>query len=337
MPTKSLDKILDHFDEKKSDILQKIENEIKEYVCLKETTFCLSLVDGQGKKSEPSANPFKLPAYATKLALFLTSSSDIDSCLTKPITDKVSETLCSFYQGETNEISQYVQEAILEDETLRKVFRDDVLGALVAKHISKEAKKQIIDLIMESLRENAGDITSVVGQKVSIVAGKAVALSANIPISKAIASKIAILIGSQLKYFLAKALAAPAIKAIIVPVVKKVVIVGIVAGFVKLIAAKTGASVGAVVAVILIPIILWWIRHEWQNFPENLGGKVARKVREELSGNYRSMNMDILEGLPEDFMNRSSSEIAKKLLSDDEIKAGVEKLSRQVEKMVNLI
>lgn len=336
MLSRPLDKILDHFDEKKSDILQKIENEIKEYVYSKKTNFCLSLVDEQGNKFEPSVNPLKLPSYAAKLTLFLTSSSDIDACLTKPITDMVSEILCSFYQGETNEISQYVQEAILEDETLKK-YLEDVLGALVAKHISKEAKKQIIDLIIEGLRDNAGDIASAVGEKVSIVAGKAVALSASIPISKAVASKIAILIGSQLKYFLAKALATPAIKAIIVPIVKKVVIVSIAAGFVKLIAAKTGASVGAVVAAVLIPIIIWWMVHEWRNFPENLGGKVSRKVREELSGNYRSMNIDILEGLPEDFMKRYSSEIAKKLLNDDEIITGIEKLSRQVEKIVDQI
>jgi hypothetical protein len=340
MKNRPLNSVLLHFDKRKHFILNKIEAKIESYISSQTTTFCLSLKDNKGKIYKPTINPIKLPGYAGRLALFITPlkniGSNLDSALTKPVTEKVSEELCSFYQAETEAISKYIQEEIVENQTLQKIFRENVIGSLVSNHLSKEARRQVIDLIMDSLKENAGNMATAVEQKVSIIAGKAVTMSSTVPISKAIATKISYLLGSQVKYFLAKALATPAVKAIIVPIIKKVVIVGIVAGFVKLIAAKTGASVGAIVATILIPIIVWWIVHEWECFPDSLSEKVSRKVCEELSGSYRTLNIDILRDLPADFLDRCGSDISKSLLTDEEIKNGVHKLGEEIDKFINV-
>jgi hypothetical protein len=98
------------------------------------------------------------------------SGCELDSALTDPIIEIVREEYEEFYQSESENISKGVLTALATDEIKLTKFVDRI-SAIALQKMSKEAKKQVVRLVVHEIKESISQGTlHSVGQQIGHVA-----------------------------------------------------------------------------------------------------------------------------------------------------------------------
>lgn len=324
-------KILNALQEKKEPFFDKLRDSIRVYVSSKSTSECLELVTRQ-KDDTILAHWTGSDGlnYVKRLIAFCRKKDfdgyQIDSGLTDGIVKLVTDELSSFYQDNSEAISKYLLQAMLQDKKASTAFFDTLFDSTIVRYISNEAKHQAMILLLEAIDVNTDQIKEIMKQKVTTFATIIFAKAVASPIAKAIMTKAAYILAIHLKVLIPKLLAIPAIKSMIIIAIKKFVIAAVVASFIKLIVAKTGLSAGTAVAIILLPIVLGILAYEWLTFPEKLGRGIAEGVIAEWDKNFTETNKTIIEKLLEDFIGNEAENFGKSLADNEEIQEAIQQL-----------
>lgn len=363
-----LNSLVNQLGEKKNPFLQGLSSDVKEYVSSKKTEDCLgltliSLQPGYGYKSElyPSLNPFELARYVSRLIPFLLKSNHkeygveykIDSVLTNEVVDIVSKRYQQFYEGNQDIISDHVILSIGTQKEISDVFFQTIVNNNSAtKFASEEIKKHVVDFLKHSLHTKLQEMSSSLGHSavaivnkalsnslvssvvtnISLIIGKVAAASITKTIGAIVVKNTAIYVSHNLGIILAKVMAVPAIKAFIT----KFVLAAILAGFIKVIVVSTGASIGTVLLVILIPILVAFIAHEWIHLPKKLGDAISGSIGNELATNFSTTNNQIVLELFEQFLGDQGRSLGLSMANDDELTKELMKLLPDIERLIKI-
>lgn len=324
-------KIVDLLEDKKQPFLNSLSEKIRKSIAEgKNSQQCLELVT---KTSDGSINKHHFPGFSMNYADLLLAfcfkkqvnrggiDYSVDSALTDEIVKLVIEEFTLFYKKNYAEIAEQLSQEIMSNLKVR----EKIFSTLLSKpslHVKEGVKEATIEILNRALDSQGDNVKDVLSQKVAAAASTAAAS----PIGHAIIVKVQAYIVAHLHLIILKLLAMPAVHSMIAVVVKKIVISAIIAAFLHLLIAKTGLSVGAVVAVILVPIVAGIIVNEWFSFPSNLGNEIARDVTEELGKVFPKVNKEILESALEQMLEIIPKEVMSLLENDSEIQEGVERI-----------
>lgn len=253
---------------------------------------CLALVEQKQysrQRWELSADP----GYVARLIAFCREKPydgcPIDSALTKPVSDIVTEKFEKLYHESADEIASALMSFIVADKAMSKALTDALLDA--SKLGSDFVRNRAAIALLEQLQHF---MHTAAGQSITSFLGKTVAAAVSKPIGMQIAASLAKALSVHLKAVIAKMIASGALKSAVGAVIKKYITFVIGGAIVKAVAAKFGISAAAAFAWVLIPLIIAYLAYEAYVFPDHLAEKVSVKVAEELSEKFEQMNAEVL-------------------------------------------
>ncbi|MBX3383110.1 MAG: hypothetical protein KF864_06335 [Phycisphaeraceae bacterium] len=268
------------------------------------------------------------PSYVKRMAAFSTGNrvdgNELDSALTKPVVDLVTERFQRLYESKSDEISQAVVEFIVKDDVLMRSMLGTVLQSQVFHAASSAAKQKVITLLVEHMREllRSGGLGSL-----ATTLGKSVAAAVSKPISAKIVLLIVKTLSMSAKTTIAKLLASTAIKSAVAVAVKKFLVAAIITAIAKAIAVKFGiATTSAVIGWVILPVIAAYITYEVYRFPKTLGAKVSERVVEELNSGFDKINTTVFENVVADLIANGAGALGHTLADSPELSDAIKKL-----------
>jgi len=254
----------------------------------------------------------------------------LDSGLTEELLEEITSSYQDFIKRHQSTVVDFIVSRLLVSSTVHDAIADGLKKRNTLANIGRSAarkaiKKMLLTALMEQLQQAGGhagnhvageagsiftqSVSSAVVSNTATVAAKVAATS----VGKIVISKFAVLIAKALAPVLAKLLAKPAVTVML----KKLVVVGIIGSMGKLIAAKLGLSVGIAVWIIVIPLIIFWVYKDYQNFPSKLGEALANAIAGDINRNFDVQFGAILENLALDFLGTTAARQFADCLLDD--------------------
>lgn len=326
-----LQEIVSKLESKKGPYLDKLSRAIEAHIVSQSTTDCLTLVlrNKQGRIVE-RWKPQRGIGYADRLIAFVRNAPyagyTVDSAITDDVTRLATDQFNKFYEQHTDLITVEFTAAMMQNPRVKKAFADAISRMKPVRFAKAEVKSQIFELLLGSLKDQIYDVSGMVALKVGGAVTAAAGTAASVPVIKAIIAKFGAVLAVHIKVLILKLVAIPAVKKIIMSIVSKYVLVAMVGSFIKLIIAKTGMGIGAVVAIVLAPIIVAILAYEWFHFPEKLGKEVASGVKEQLSGDFTAVNFDVLSALYNQVVDTAITDFNKWVQDDPELEEEVDRL-----------
>ncbi|GGM72457.1 hypothetical protein GCM10010106_18550 [Thermopolyspora flexuosa] len=258
-------------DELRALVSRRVYTEIRS----RDTSELLTLQVTEGDRTR-TLSPSPTPEYAAHLFRYMRGqggskiSCKLEEIVEKAVTDAVTEfyqseeTLQTLLDGLADQLRNRAEIHRILEEELRKTgayARGQIKDALdiserttVAEQLADQLGQGVVNVVQETA----------VGGALAALLAKALAIPAvKVAMMKALST----------------VLASAAFKKILLVVGKKLGV----ALFVKLALVKiVGVRAGAMTAVIVIPIVIWFLVHQWQTFPEKVAGKVSKEVADKL-------------------------------------------------------
>jgi hypothetical protein len=331
----TFEEIVDTLNQQKNDFLSALESSIKIHIKQKSTPECLTLVSRDSNGRTLFWYPKEGMPYVQRLIAFMRGKKhqgkDIDSALTDEVVELVSKQFNTLYMDNQELITTNFSQALLDHVQVQEAFRNLLSNTKALRYASSAIKSKVINLLFGSLKSQTYDVAGVVAAKAAAGTGAALSVAVSIPIVKSLLSKLTMLLASKLQVLLVKMLAIPAVKKIVMVIAKKFVIATLAGSLIKLIVVKTGLSVGAVFALILLPIIAVILAHEWATFPEKLAQEVSEGVRGEVNQQYNKINLSIVGELFDTAIDIVVEDLHKWVQDDPEIEDQLAQLVAIVE------
>jgi hypothetical protein len=332
----TLNEALTALGDQKSDFLAKVEEKVSDRIRNSSLVKCLTVIERSNSGAilrEHAPNPPDVD-YVGALIAFCRgkryNSHALDSGLTDPVVGEVTSAFESFYSKNQEIISRALLALLMENATFVRALKDCIemaMGSTVPATIKQQVGHAVVARMSDMVGDRLGDTTIAT---VKLVTGKAVAVAVSSPIAAKLAVMLVHLLAVQLKVVLAKLLASAAFKAVIMAKVKAVVAGAVLVSVVHIVAAKLGIGTGAAFAIILLPIILAFLAYEAATFPRKLGEKVAVKIRGELSGQFESINRDIMTAIVETTIGMGTSMFAGQMMEQSGFGEALEKLAAEL-------
>lgn len=329
--------------EKKYEFLNDVEKSIENYVS-NQGSNCLTIV---GKY--PNGAVYKrwyLSArleYISCLIAFCRQQKfqgkELDSALTDPISNIVSKRFESFYEKNTESISQVFLKYLVNEKVMLRSIVNVVVESAAAKFTADRAiglmtqpltagmKDRVTDLIISQMHHVVHSSTA---QAVMTTTKQIVGAALTIPVAKTVALILVKLLASHMAVIIAKILSSAAIKTLIATVIKKFLLAAILAAIAKAVAAKLGIGVAGAMAIVLLPVVAAFIAYEIYTFPPHLGAKVAAKVSGELSSQFDAINTNIAQEIFRALPEIALTDLAENLAQSDAVQNEIHKLFVEV-------
>ncbi|KAF8850871.1 hypothetical protein BDZ45DRAFT_696406 [Acephala macrosclerotiorum] len=330
-----MEDVLNSFNVHKDVFLNEIESNVRHYI---ESTGrqCIAIVekDDDGKLFRTWEFRFNddFDHYCKVLYKFTRKQQyhghDLDSALTEPIANMVQRSYESFYESENEAISNGMLTMLAADD-LKLNNSVDRLGEIAMSAVSSQVKKQLLRVVKHQIKESAKHGTlNAVGHNI----GHLAATAAGTQVGVVVAHLLIKLLATNVGHIVTKFLASAAAKKMIFIIVKKYAITVVTGVVVNFLATHITAAVGgSSIMWIVAPILLVYITYEIATFPESLGKKVSKKIREELEMNFETTNKTILEKVFDSIF--SGDELLQKIAHDDEFQEMVQGLNKEFGKV----
>jgi hypothetical protein len=308
---KELDKAVKLLGDEKSSFIADVKQGTSQYLANSTPKICLTIIENK-KYSDTTHYPEVGLTYFSVLKDFCFGGRhdghSLDSALTDPIINIVVEIYQKLFSDNADALSKALTAAVAKDQAFAKALResleDSLRGTIPATTkdlIMENGTREIISHTQNALQsQTMSSAMDVVGTTVAKVAGSAISTPIVAKIAVTLAHNLAATLAVQVKAVVAKLLASGALKTILVGKLKTVLAGTLLVGIAQTISAKLAAAgiavgPGAAIAVIIIPALAWFMRHEYKSLPKKLSNKVPSKVADELSGQYNSVNLTVVE------------------------------------------
>ena len=244
--------------------------------------------------------------------------TELDSCLSNAITERVQEVWIEFLQEREYIISEEMIKLLLSDSVMTEKLVEQVVSSLRAA--GKCATDELQGHVKKHLKENLVACaihggSTLAGKAITAILGKTLAHALAVGMSKILAHKT--LIGIA-KTALLTVMGKMAVQKALVMLAKSAV-------------ASIGISLtGGALVKFLLPFVLAFAFYELHEFPRKLGEKIAPTVADAVMGSFRANNKSLLERLYNEKVKSNLKELANTL-------AGTEHFTEQImENMVAL-
>lgn len=248
----------------------------------------------------------------------------LDSALTKPVCEIVSERFEDFYQENADTVSSGVLAVLTQDNLILDSFLNRVADKALST-ASKQVRKRIVHLVVHQIHSSTTDgALQVVGQQVSHVAAATAGSQVVILVAHVLVKLLAAHIGALVMHILSSAL----IKKLVLLLVKKAVIAAVGGAVINFLAVHVSAAIGGgSIMWVVIPLLVAYIGYKIATFPEKIGKEVSKSVRKNLSQDFTTMNKSILEKIFEQVVD--GEELVTALAKDKEFKGILKDLAEK--------
>ena len=326
----SMCSLLDSLGEQKPDFLDRIQHAIHTYVASQGRRVCMSIVEtdglGDGHPRTHILNSDSLSenaTYADVFQCFIRKKNyhdhALDSGLSEPVAGIIAREYGTVVESCTEDLKQYFLGRLIEDEVVRKSLAVHI-ATLLAKKGVKTARDKLTHLITQAIAQHASAHTNLAVQHgVTVAAQHTAVVTAGTSAGGVVASIVgAILIkvfASHIAVILPKILSSETFHMLIAAATHKIVLVSTTAATANLLAAKAGAaSASAFLHAIIGPVAIIYVVYKLNRLPNELGESVAKGVKKELDGTFRSITEQVLKEMGKDICNLE--ELAKAFVDD---------------------
>lgn len=343
MSTKALTALVEKLHDKKHKLLGELSISVKKHIAAKKTEDCLIVVTKPINNRTASEVKWYwhdgLP-FVQRLICFLQQknfSTDgttytVDSVLTEEVATIVSRSFSNFYQSESELISKYAVAHILENQKIARALVESLVNnSKIARYASNRVKHQMMDVLLNGLLSQKEQIQSQIGHSIVMGTSKATAAIVSSKLATSIGTAATTAMGKvmvkHISIYIIKSIGVVTTKVMSVPVIKALVMkfatAAIVGALVKFIAVKAGISIGAAVAIVLLPILFRILAHEWDSFPDKLGKSIASSICGEIDDNFAETNKEALSNIFQQLLEEQVEAIGKHLAGNEEIADGL--------------
>lgn len=321
-----VNEIVNLLGEDKASFLSEVRSAIGSYVDSRSVTECLTLVsrNSDGSRGFNWYPKEVLDGYTPRFMAFLRgqkyNGKVIDSALTDPIVELVSDKFEQFYTEKAVVISKPLLESILSNHTLVTQLANQIIevsNKSVPTYLRAQLSKALIHYLEEHIH---ADVVHLSGQAVQNIVAATTSTAVAIPVSATLLKYMAF----SLKGVIAKLLATAATKTMLMGLLKKIVAVKIIAALVSLVGVTIG---GGSIALIVAPLLAGFIAYEAYTLPSQLAEKVSIAVANELEGQFDEINRNVAVNILQGFGASAISAFASDVARDEAIKELLRKIA----------
>ena len=326
----SICSLLDRLGEQKPDFLDRIQHAIHTYVASQGRRVCMSIVEtdglGDGHPRTHILNSESLSRNATYADVFQCfirkkkyHDHALDSGLSEPVAGIIAREYGTVVESCTDDLKQYFLGHLIEDEVVRRSLAVHI-ATLLAKKGIKTARDKLTHLITQAIAQHASTHTNLAVQHgVTVATQHTAAVTAGTSTGAVVGSVIgAVLIkvfASHITVILPKILASETFHMLVMAATHKIVYVSATAATANLLAAKAGAATAsAFLHAIIGPVAVIYVVYKLNRLPNEMGDSVAKGVRKELDGSFRSITEQVLTEMAKDICNLE--ELASAVVDD---------------------
>ena len=326
----SICSLLDRLGEQKPDFLDRIQHAIHTYVASQGRRVCMSIVEtdglGDGHPRTHILNSdslFRNATYADVFQCFIRKKKyhdhALDSGLSEPVAGIIAREYGTVVESCTDDLKQYFLGRLIEDEVVRKSLAVHI-ATLLAKKGIKTARDKLTHLTTQAIAQHASTHTNLAVQHgVTVATQHTAAVTAGTSTGAVVGSVIgAVLIkafASHITVILPKILASETFHMLVMAATHKIVYVSATAATANLLAAKAGAATAsAFLHAIIGPVAVIYVVYKLNRLPNEMGDSVAKGVRKELDGSFRSITEQVLTEMAKDICDLE--ELASAVVDD---------------------
>ncbi len=332
-----IDSILSKLKGKKKPFLDEVELAVFRFINKTSINDCLTIVmrDSSGNIISTWTPKDVLDGYLPRFVAFMRKRQYkglfVDSYLTDKVVEIVTNKFKKFYKSNTDLISKPLLEALLKDSVFVNTLSNHIIeraGSTLPSAIRSKLTTVLIHKLETSVSQ---DIVSSTANAISVLTAQVVGVATAIPITKSMAMLLMKYFAVLMKGTVAKVLASAAVKSMLAATVKKLVAVKILGALITLVASKLGLSAsGTVIGIVVAPLLIAFIAHEINTLPKKLAEKVSKEVRNELDGQYTSVNRDIVTNIVKNVLGTGISVFANDVANDPEMKKTISELAKEI-------
>lgn len=334
--------LVDKLEISKKLFLNQIRQDIKTYISTQSAKDSLTIMTKQIGAEAPSVSwePRDGIAYATRFIPFLMGKDfrekgvnyAIDSMLTPGIAKIIGENFSHFYQEKEDIIKEYAiiylyQEAKII-KSIAQVFIEDIPPNSMDK---KEWEELLTGVIFGALSEKVEGFQLQIDGKVE----KSFKYNSNnnqkltevtpllmIKISNIMFDKIKTIIEQRMGIIISNLMTMPIFQKLIPQTVAAIII----GNLLEVIIIESGLSIGAMSAIVLVPIFIGVLIYEYQTFSKKLAEKISTSVYKELEQSFSKINLELVENIFESIFSQQGRILGKMLLEDRQLKKDIKEL-----------
>jgi hypothetical protein len=322
-----LDTALDKLGQRKQPFINSIEVRIKNKIRKTSRLDCTAIVERYNEKSSVTWRLTDPKDYARRFVHFVRSDTvnrrykghDLDSYLSEGITTIVQEEYSKYITKNIDDVGKAVLSMIANDNIITNALRRQVVLNLKnsTTPLTSHAVEQITNALMQGL-DFSDQAASQMGHHISGAIGSATGHH----VVAMVAHSLTGVLGTTIAQMIGKFLATTAGKHFLAMVVKKLAVKAVVTGVATMLAAACGvAASGALIWWIVLPVIAAFAAYEAYEFPKKLAEKVSRGVSQDLSGDLRNRNRELIQGIFQDLTKAGCADFATALVKNDTVQS----------------
>lgn len=308
--------LLDRLGERKPDFLNSIQREIHAHIANQGRRACMSIVEldghGNGRSRTHILNTDSLSENATYMNVFQCfirkkeyHDHALNSGLSEPVAGIIARRYGTVLESCSDDLQQYFLGRLIEDEVVRKSLAVHI-ATLLAKKGIKTARDKLTHMITHAIAQHTGTHATVAVQHgVTVATQHTAAVTAGTSTGAMVGSIVgAVLIkafAAHITVILPKILASETFHMLVMAATHKIVYVSATAATANLLAAKAGAATAsAFLHAVIGPVAVIYVVYKLNRLPNELGESVAKGVKEDLDGNFRSITEQVLDEMTKD-------------------------------------
>jgi hypothetical protein len=312
----SMSGLLDRLGERKPDFLNGIQHAIHVHIAKQGRRVCMSIVEtdgrGNGRARTHILNSDSLSENATYVDVFQCfirrkryHDHALDSGLSEPVAGIIARRYGTVLESCSDDLRRYFLGRLVEDEVVRKSLAVH-MATLLAKKGIKTARDKLTDMITHAIAQHASMHTTVAVQHgVTVATQHTAAVTAGTSTGAVVGSIVgAVLIkafAAHITVILPKILASETFRMLVMAATHKIVYVSATAATANLLAAKAGAATAsAFLHAIIGPVAVIYVVYKLKRLPSELGESIARGVKKDLDGSFRSITEQVLDEMTKD-------------------------------------
>ena len=253
----------------------------------------------------------------------------LDSYLTEPILDRVTQVWTEHYQANSALIADGMVAKLQDDPRILKELMTQIAAALrsTGSPLTEHMYRAVYHILTQEVsshvsQHSMAEVSQHVATTLSSSAGQHVVAS----VSASLVTALAHVLGK----LLLKHIGTAAFKTAVVGFVKKMIIKSVVTGVFTSIAASAGvATTGSLLLWIVVPVIAAFAAYEIHEFPRKLAGKVAPQVRAGVGGEFRASNESALQAIFQQAVVGNLTQIAGIVAADSDFVQTVEEAAKE--------
>lgn len=336
--------IVASMDRQKIPFLNTVKSRLKTNLERTSPRTCLTIVERHSSGIEQNHAPAVSGAYFGLLWDFCLkkphNGNALDSAVTAPTIEIVIEEYQKLFSDSGSEFASLLSAAVMQDDAFRTALVDAISktwGGTVPAAVRAQAISAVTNALASKTQAVMhSSVVQTTAHAVQVAAVKGVAVAVSSPLAAKIAAilvhNLSVALASHIKVVIAKLIASGALKTILVGKLKTILAGTILAAVIHALAAKMAAlgisaGPGTVFFVVVAPLLLIYLKYQYDHLPEKLASMVPNTVVSDLDGRYREVNFTIVDNIYQQVIGVGVGALLSEIVNDSGFSSALNELA----------